>query len=32
MSWVFEGAYRLFLPMRPRLQHWVRRWVDEEKV
>jgi predicted DCC family thiol-disulfide oxidoreductase YuxK len=27
MSWCFEGAYRLFLPLRPRLQQWAqRRW------
>lgn len=32
MSWVFEGAYRSFLPMRPRLQKWVRRWASEEKA
>jgi predicted DCC family thiol-disulfide oxidoreductase YuxK len=30
MSWLFELAYRLFLPMRPRLQRWVRRWSGEE--
>ena len=32
MSWLFEVAYRLFLPLRPRLQHWVRRWTGEEKA
>lgn len=32
LSWLFEGAYRLFLPWRPRLQKWVRRWAGEEKV
>ena len=26
MSWLFELAYRLFLPMRPLLQQWVQRW------
>ena len=26
MSWLFELAYRLFLPIRPILQKWVRRW------
>lgn len=26
MSWLFELAYRLFLPIRPTLQKWVRRW------
>jgi predicted DCC family thiol-disulfide oxidoreductase YuxK len=31
-SWLFEGAYRLFLPLRPRLQMWVRRWAGEEKA
>ncbi len=25
MSWLAEGGYRLFLPMRPRLQRWLRR-------
>jgi hypothetical protein len=30
MSWLFELAYRLFLPMRPRLQRWVRRCSGEE--
>ncbi len=29
MSWMFEGTYRLFLPLRPRLQKWVRRWSGE---
>lgn len=29
LSWVFEGAYRLFLPLRPSLQKWVRRWSDK---
>ncbi|MEJ7138216.1 thiol-disulfide oxidoreductase DCC family protein [Amphibiibacter pelophylacis] len=25
VSWLAEGAYRLFLPLRPRLQAWARR-------
>jgi predicted DCC family thiol-disulfide oxidoreductase YuxK len=29
LSWVFEGAYRLFLPLRPSLQKWVRRWSEQ---
>ena len=28
MSWLFELAYRLFLPIRPTLQKWVRRWAS----
>lgn len=32
LSWWFEWAYRLFLPWRPRLQKWVRRWAGEEKA
>ena len=31
MSWLFEIAYRLFLPIRPRLQQWVRRWSGEDR-
>ena len=26
LSWAFEGAYRLFLPVRPALQRMARRW------
>jgi predicted DCC family thiol-disulfide oxidoreductase YuxK len=29
LSWMFEGAYRLFLPLRPALQRQVRRWSGE---
>ncbi len=32
MSWVFELAYRLFLPLRPRLQKWVRQWSGEGRL
>lgn len=31
MSWFFELCYRSFLPVRPTLQKWVRRWSDEAK-
>ena len=31
LSWLFEAAYRLFLPLRPTLQKWVRRSLGEEK-
>jgi predicted DCC family thiol-disulfide oxidoreductase YuxK len=30
MSWLFELAYRLFLPVRPRLQKWMRRGSGED--
>ena len=30
MSWLFELTYRLFLPIRPLLQKWVRRWSSSE--
>lgn len=29
LSWLFELAYRLFLPLRPALQRQVRRWSGE---
>ena len=29
LSWLFEGVYRAFLPIRPRLQRWVKRWTGE---
>ena len=32
MSWVFELAYRLFLPLRPSLQKWVRQWSGEGRL
>lgn len=32
MSWLLEGAYRAFLPLRPRLQQVVRRWWPEKEV
>lgn len=28
LSWLAEGAYRLFLPLRPLLQRALRRWLD----
>jgi predicted DCC family thiol-disulfide oxidoreductase YuxK len=31
LSWLFEAAYRMFLPLRPTLQKWVRRGLGEEK-
>jgi len=31
LSWILEVAYRLFLPMRPRLQRWVKRWWPESQ-
>lgn len=27
LSWLAEGAYRLFLPLRPRLQRTLSRWL-----
>jgi predicted DCC family thiol-disulfide oxidoreductase YuxK len=30
LSWLFELAYRLFLPLRPGLQKLVRRWSGED--
>lgn len=32
LSWCFEGAYRLFLPLRPALQKGVRRWLASGKL
>lgn len=29
LSWLFELAYRLFLPLRPSLQRLLRRWSGE---
>jgi predicted DCC family thiol-disulfide oxidoreductase YuxK len=31
LSWAFEGAYRLFLPLRPTLQKWARRWAGQAR-
>ncbi len=28
LSWLAEGAYRVFLPLRPRLQRALQRWLD----
>jgi predicted DCC family thiol-disulfide oxidoreductase YuxK len=28
LSWVAEAAYRLLLPLRPRLQRTLQRWLD----
>jgi predicted DCC family thiol-disulfide oxidoreductase YuxK len=30
LSWLAEAAYRLFLPLRPRLQAWFRRFGQRE--
>jgi predicted DCC family thiol-disulfide oxidoreductase YuxK len=32
MSWLAELAYRLFLPVRPRVQAWVQRWSREGRA
>ena len=32
LSWFFELAYRAFLPVRPRLQKWVRQWSGEGRL
>ena len=32
MSWLFELAYRLFLPLRPFLQKWVHKWLGEARL
>ncbi len=32
MSWLAELAYRLFLPVRPRVQAWVRGWSREGRA
>lgn len=32
MSWLFELAYRLFLPLRPSLQKWARQWSGEGRL
>lgn len=30
LSWLAELAYRLFLPVRPTLQTWARRWLRQD--
>lgn len=32
MSWLLEVAYRGFLPLRPGLQRWARRWWSDAET